>query len=370
MPKVKPEDIVKELTSTNDQVLLDVLKHAVYIERLKATQSKALLAFIDTKLVPDLIRRLTGRLQLIADRGSDLGPVTTKRVKELLATMYEILQTNMEKVSAQVQSDLYNLLKYEAKWQTSSLSKAIGSVGVDFVSPDLRSLSIIISGKPFRGKIVKKWFTDLAKTTRNAVQEQMGISIAQGESFVQMSKRIIGTKSLGYSDGVMGGLKRHVDSNLRTVTSYAANQARQEVYKTNSDLLSGEKFVATLDSKTTPICQSLDGKVFPVGEGPIPPLHYNCRSLRIPLVKSWKQLGINLKEAPEGTRASVDGQVPASMTYGEWLKMQPASVQDDILGPTRAELFREGEVSISAFVGSDGRLLNLDDLAKREGITI
>src|SRR6185295_11716303 len=51
-------------------------------------------------------------------------------------------------------------------------------------------------------------------------------------------------------------------------------------------------------------------------------------------------------EVPLETRASMDDQVAATMTYPEWLAAQPPEVQDEALGPVRAELFRTGALSI------------------------
>jgi hypothetical protein len=36
-------------------------------------------------------------------------------------------------------------------------------------------------------------------------------------------------------------------------------------------------------------------------------------------------------------------QMPADTTYGTWLKKQTDTLQDDVLGPTRGRLLREGK---------------------------
>jgi hypothetical protein len=124
-----------------------------------------------------------------------------------------------------------------------------------------------------------------------------------------------------------------------------------------------------LDNRTTEICIGYDGKVYPINEGPRPPFHWQCRTQAVPVLKSWKQLGINLKEAPEGTRSSMNGQEAAKITYPEWLKKQPIEFQDEVLGPTRAKLWRSGKVKIDRFT-QDGKLLTLDQLRKKEGLSI
>ena len=49
-------------------------------------------------------------------------------------------------------------------------------------------------------------------------------------------------------------------------------------------------FCATLDKRTSKICQSLDGKIYDFDDEDkkIPPLHPNCRSCLIDMVEGWK----------------------------------------------------------------------------------
>jgi hypothetical protein len=91
----------------------------------------------------------------------------------------------------------------------------------------------------------------------------------------------------------------------------------------------------------------------------------NCRSSSVPVVKSWKELGIDIDDATPSTRASLDGQVPAEQTYGEWIKKQSAARQDQVLGPTRGALLRNGGVAVDMFYTDRGRFLTLKELAER-----
>ena len=93
----------------------------------------------------------------------------------------------------------------------------------------------------------------------------------------------------------------------------------------------------------SPICRSLDHRVFKVGEGRRPPFHINCRSTLI-LVLDEKYRG----KGNSNQRASKDGLV-ANESYYEWLKTQPKSFQDDALGKKRAALFRDGGLSADDF---------------------
>ena len=79
---------------------------------------------------------------------------------------------------------------------------------------------------------------------------------------------------------------------------------------------------------------------------------HNCRSTTVPVTKSWKKLGIDLEEIPAGTRASMNGQVPETLTYYEWLKTQSKNIQNEVLGIKKGELFRQGKLSITAYDGN------------------
>lgn len=134
-----------------------------------------------------------------------------------------------------------------------------------------------------------------------------------------------------------------------------------------------ELFVATLDANTTPLCQSLDGGVYDVDDGPQPLLHYNCRSIRVPYIDggaigdrpattaTMKSLDGLTGNARRKAAAEMTGRVPARTTYQTWLQGQSKDFQDEVLGPTRGDLFRSG-VKLTQFVDSAGDQLTLDEL--------
>lgn len=95
---------------------------------------------------------------------------------------------------------------------------------------------------------------------------------------------------------------------------------------------------------------------------------HNCRSTMSPVVKSWKELGIDLEEMPPSTRASMSGQVPEDTTYQEWLRKQSAARQDEILGASRGKLFRKG-MGVDRFVDNKGRTLTIDELRRKDAET-
>jgi hypothetical protein len=93
----------------------------------------------------------------------------------------------------------------------------------------------------------------------------------------------------------------------------------------------------------------------------------------MPLLRSWKELGVDLTDVPPADRASMNGLVPGTQTYNEWIveedERNPGAA-DEFLGPTRAALWRSGKLELGDFVNDRNRILTLDQIAKREGIEI
>lgn len=100
-------------------------------------------------------------------------------------------------------------------------------------------------------------------------------------------------------------------------TESAAYVAKARI-KTYEDLnIEQYEIVATLDSRTSEICQSLDGKVFGFKEYEIgttaPPFHVNCRTTTAPYFEDY--------EGEERAARNEDGKtyyVPSNMKYKEW----------------------------------------------------
>lgn len=68
----------------------------------------------------------------------------------------------------------------------------------------------------------------------------------------------------------------------RTKFTEVMNKGRVHFFE-STGAVEGYQYSAILDDRTTEICRGLHGKKFKRGEAPIPPNHWNCRSLLIPI---------------------------------------------------------------------------------------
>lgn len=83
------------------------------------------------------------------------------------------------------------------------------------------------------------------------------------------------------------------------------------------------KYVATLDLKTSELCQEMDGRVFSMNQFKVgetaPPMHPRCRSTTAPYFADMDEFAERWSRDPEtGERR----MVPGNMTYKEWKAQQ------------------------------------------------
>lgn len=353
--------------SLNDQLLGGTIRHGVYLERLKNSLVREVIAYLNDQVFPDVVAVLQGRLERLA---GEPDVWTTKRYRDLLALVREILDNGVGQARDAFTGEMDKLAGHEAAWQKKAVDTASAHFDVGFDLPSPEILKQIVRDQPFAGGPLKDWFEKLNTNTADRVVQQVNLGLAQGETVDQMVQRVRGTKALAYSDGVLDISRREAESIVRTAATHVTARAREATFQENSDIVKGVMWDATLDDITCPICGRLDGQVFESGKGPRPPAHPNCRCSPTPVLKSWEELGIPLREIPAATRASATGEVPETVTYEDWLADQDEETQQDVLGVTRAKLFRSGELELKQFSNDRGQLLTLDQLAKKEGVTV
>lgn len=345
--------------TVNEDLLNASVRHQVGIQRLSngvVRKIITLLARVDEDIVAKLLKY---------DPTTVSKTFSQRRLEKLLEAVREVNKEAYSALRNELNTELRSLAAYEAEFQERMIKRAI-PIRWDIVKPSASQLYAAVQARPFEGRFLKEWFSDLTTVAQKRVREAIQQGFVEGEGIDQMVRRIRGTRALNYRDGILDINRRSAQMVVRTAVNHTSNVARSELYKANSGLIKGVRWVSTLDGRTSKVCISRDGNVYEVDKGPRPPAHPNCRSSTMPVLKSWKELGIRLNEAPAGTRASMDGQVPDRLTYGEWLRMQPAGFQDEVLGKKKGRLFRKGGLTVDRFVDRRGNELTLDELRVKE----
>lgn len=227
---------------------------------------------------------------------------------------------------------------------------------ISFTAPDLGLLAAV-KDQPFDGMNWQRWGERLATDTVSRIESELRQGAALGERLSDVRKRLERVGDLG---------RTSAEKLARTALNSTGNRARMACYEANSDVIGEVEFLSVLDSRTSLICAGLSGKRWPLNSPDIqhPPRHPNCRSVLVPITKSWAELfgedAADLPEMPAGEQSSEFGPVPANLTYSDWLKRQPASFQREVLGPSRYEAFAAG-VPLTG-MASYSRALSIQEL--------
>jgi SPP1 gp7 family putative phage head morphogenesis protein len=384
------------MADINQEFFDALVRHQIGLLRVSGSIRNRILGILD-KTEADIKDRILGRL-------ATMDPTETTRNLERANVLAGLIKTARANAWAQVTAALVEEMTNVAKTEpdfTAQAIRAVAPVQLDLALPAASTLKALVTSLPFEGHVLRDWAKKIARDDVKRIEAAIKIGMVQGESAQSIAARVVGTAKLAGTDGATEITRTQATGLVRTAVNHFANQARQEFANANSDIFTSEQFVATLDARTTPVCRANDGKTFPTGEGPIPPLHFNCRSLRVPVIDgaalgsrparphTERQLvsefgdendldvGATRDSIPHGFKSKFDkfaskriremtGQVPAATTYQEWLARQTTGFQNDVLGVTRGKLFRDGGLKLDRFINRRGDELTLHELARRE----
>lgn len=378
--------------TANEAFLDAVIRHQIYLLRVSGTIRNQVIDLLNAT-EQDIATRIRGQLF------SGTSTQQRKQLEDLIFAVQEIRRAPHREINETLTRELIAVAKAEPTF-LAAFAASVLPVRINLTLPAPQTLETLVTTHPFEGRVLSSWAERLEADDLARLEQQIRIGYLQGESTKQIAQRIVGTAAAQGTNGVFQITRRDAQSIARTAVNSIANAAKRQMFQANADIFDQELYVATLDSRTTPICRSLDGTRYSLGEGPIPPLHWNCRSIRVAifngqvigerpfkatserlLLTEYARLngldGVTSKSAlPFGHRGAFDdwaraaarsmiGQVPAATTYQQWLSRQSAAFQDDVLGTTRGRLFRRGDLTLDKFVNRQGDELTLAELADR-----
>ena len=204
---------------------------------------------------------------------------------------------------------LLKIGEVESTWLQGMISRTLG---VPITAADAAKLARGIKTGKMSLSSLAAWQRSLERSIADTVEKSVKAGLRSGLTGPQIGKSLkTGNKS------PLRRAKAHIRAITIAGVTHARNQATKAVTSEN-EIIAREMWVSVLDEKTSLFCIGQDGKTHKVGEGPYPPAHPHCRSIRIPYV----------------------GRPPQIQSYRRWLAEQPASFQDSVLGPTRGDEFR------------------------------
>jgi len=328
--------------SVNDKILDEITGHSVDLQRLETTVKKRVL-----KQLKSLESELVDEIKKSTVWGAKMPQTKKKRLKVLLTQIRETIKTAYVQVAKDSLTELSQVASLAEAQAVASLNTAI-SVEITSTVMSKSMLKSIASDTLIEGAQSKEWWARRGEAFRLRFSDTVRKGMMKGETTDEIISNLTGTKVNRYKDGALYANYRSADALVRTSIQAVANEARLQTYAENDDLIKGIEWVATLDNRTSPLCQGLDGLTWdnnrkPIGHNILWPgttAHWGCRSTQVPIIKSWKELGAKgkFKEIPESTRASMDGQVSKKQGYEKWLGSKSKKFQEDALGVGKRKL--------------------------------
>ena len=364
--------------------------------------------------------------QAEAKAGVVIAPQTKKRLRAIIKQSKDSLDTWSRLTTQKMIKEIEGLAEVQAGFIENELKKVVKSGNVpinsvavsrkyaeSFVKTDPTQVNIFTS-KEFteddfkrfgsgkfeltarqgamqtlpNGDTVEKAFRGIATKHHELLARNIRQGVFSGESTAEIARRMVGTLEFGQKalssrqKALAGGeLTKAANHQIRTIVrtsvNQVQNQASQAVYAANKKVAPRYEYVATLDSRTSAICQRLDGQTFAYNKGPTPPQHFNCRSTTVPVVDfdGLQKKYPSLEKPPAGkvvSRPSATGRVPQGTAYGDWLLKQDKKLQIKTLGSEqKVKFFKKiakkegsGQAAIRKLVRDDGSERTLNDLKR------
>ncbi|MEI6207307.1 MAG: phage minor head protein [Desulfuromonadales bacterium] len=292
---------------------------------------------------------------------------TSARLKALLKEIKAMNADAYDEANKRLSAEMQAFAQHSSEVATGMLASQL-PVSWSPVAMTAEQLAAIVSSTPIsvgpdKKLLLEEIFSKLAAGKEENIRGALRLGMVEGETVDQMIRRLRGTRANRYKDGVLEISRRDAAAVVRSTVISTGNLANMATFEANSDVLKGWVYIGTLDSRMCSVCAMNYGKTFPLGDGPLPIRHLNCRCIAGPAIKTWEELGFKgMKEFDVGTKASAGGLVRADMIYPDWLKGQPAKVQDEILGKARGQLFRDGKIKLDKYTDASGKMITLDEL--------
>lgn len=361
------------MESVNDLLAGEALRHAVALQKYGNSLVHRMIAVLnraDSRIFAELAERL-----------ERMSPATfsIERLESMLTSVRSLNTQAYAEVDRQLTIELRDFVAYEASYQAQMLIAHVPlQVSVAAVSAEQVYAAAV--ARPFQGTLLREVWRELGDKKMRTVRQVIAQGFVESKTTDQIIRELRGTRAKGYADALIEVTRRDAEAVTRTALGHMAGFVQDRTAEANNDIIKAIKWSATIDLRTTKdICAPRDGKLYdpathkpmghsiPWGAGP-GRMHYRCRSGQVLVLKSYAELGIAVPEVVVvgKTRATLDGQMPAEVSFMEWIDKQTKTRQADYFGEQRMRLLNEGKMKASDLYSNKGRMWALDELRERD----
>ena len=326
----RTEDYIKNKLSKAYSEVSKELEEEIKALYEKLDKSKSLLAQSNEKLltstkaskIKELLNKLNEEKAKLTNANlpkevSDTIEKNIKLIEESLKmksksgyiTHLEMMQERVNSLALSVANEnQINMYDYLAKEYTDDYFRGVFRVqqgmgfGKDFVSPNPKLIQNVIMRSYAGSSFSKRIWKDVNKLG-STLKDTLTKGFIRGDSIDTMTKRLLERVEVS---------KSHAKMLIRTESARVCEEATKDAYKECG--IEQYIYLATLDRKTSLICQELDMKSFPLKDAKIgenyPPMHPNCRSTTMADTKPLKRIA----RGADGKNYEVDG----NLSYKDW----------------------------------------------------
>jgi SPP1 gp7 family putative phage head morphogenesis protein len=323
------------------------------------------------------MRRYQEAANLLIDRASNrhrgfLKKILGTNLRDKLALEREVTR-HVKELHALGSNSVSDFIGAELDFQTNNLRRSVGdwysvnSVNRGQLSKDITGSPLKLFNENKNQPTLVKSFESIggAELTRISLAIRRGI--ADGTPEDDIIKKVLDTTKL-------------TDNQAKTLVTTHMTQAdsiiKQKILEANKEVYSGYVFTAILDSRTSEICSRHDNFFQSADNVRVrPPLHWRCRSVLIPVLKSKQEIlaspSDRIKKDILSAVPSVllSGAMPLKETFTDWLKRQPMATKLDKLGSEeKVALLENGALSLSDFFSNLGKPLDISAVRVKDNL--
>lgn len=347
--------------STTEYLIDASTRHQIMLQRLSGGSFNKLKPILE-QLQKDVKARLR----------DDPTDFQMHRLTALMSDIQSLFDAANSEVSKQLNLDLDEFIPYETDFQYRMLGNAVTT---ELTLPAIEQVVAAVTAAKaelISGGVTKRLtiaeMVETLGTKPATIENKIRAGIIEGKSVDQMVRDIMRIANQAH--------KRDVRTVVRTAFNLAGSEARRAVNAANSDVLIGERLIVTLDSRTSVTCYGLGSKneIYKIGEGPQPPLHFGCRTIRTGAVDPrYAVPGIKGLKSARGD-SGVE-QIDTDITFDQFLKNQSVAFQKEFFykfsgGHYKYEAWKAGKINGADFVDGKGAEIDLSYLKSLDSITL
>ena len=356
------------MSNIDDKLVSIYSSHAVYLSRLGAQ--------FGSNAIPYL-QRIENQTYAILNSFRANAAITSEVRREVQRQINEITRTELQAYTTQYKLDNKEFGANEVDFNANVLTSAL--TNYQAAIPTTQAITSLVNSTPMSlgtGSYTtyNRYVTGYHKQYTSKIDDIIRAGFLNGTTMGEVTSAI--------KDQLPGAIeqsKRGAKQMARTATNYYANKAMEATVNVNDEVVKGYEFIATLDSRTSRQCSSLDGNKYKSTDNKRPrfPLHPNERSVYGYWIDDRYKYD-NEDSKRNSNFTDVDGvrtpkKVSSAKTYYDELRGMKAVDQDSLLGsPTLGKAFRKmnknGDIDIfrKQLIDSSYQPISISELKKKD----